>query len=121
MSAWNIPPRQLPLWLGLALLLFATVLPSSPASGAERQWEWTVDAGAELAIQEVIVRSDALEWQSLGEREALNLGFSNQPVWLRVTVDPAGADRVLEVGQPLLDQPLLGQRRQGNQFLAYRG
>lgn len=42
-------------------------------------------------------------WQPVGKTGTVNIGFSSQVVWLRVTVPPGQQDQLLSINYPLLD------------------
>ncbi|TYC58210.1 diguanylate cyclase [Marinobacter sp. BW6] len=43
-------------------------------------------------------------WQTFGSGEVFNRGFSDGSFWLKVDIPPKPANRVLEIGYPLLDK-----------------
>ncbi|AOY90307.1 sensor domain-containing diguanylate cyclase [Marinobacter salinus] len=62
---------------------------------------------------------DPTDWTAFSADQVLNLGFSDGAFWLRVTVPPNSANRVLEIGYPLLDVVDVFWARNGEVILQY--
>ncbi|MGC8119674.1 sensor domain-containing diguanylate cyclase [Marinobacter sp. VGCF2001] len=66
-------------------------------------FQWTAVADPDLSLDAVQTLGPE-SWQAIPAGRALNRGFSNDTFWLKVTIPPNPANRVLEVGYPLLDE-----------------
>lgn len=90
------------IWLLFLGLLGQTAHAAATHEGVEGA-SWLVDPGGELTLEQV--RSDpvAPQWRSLPPRQVLNLGFTDDAIWLRIRIAPAEPNRVLEIAYPLLD------------------
>lgn len=84
-------------------VLSLLVLASPPAVAAPVAFQWLEDPDNTLSLAQVRSRP-AAAWQTSSADEVFNRGFSDGSYWLRVDVPPDPANRVLEVGYPLLDE-----------------
>ncbi|WP_205422194.1 diguanylate cyclase [Marinobacter sp. Arc7-DN-1] len=85
------------------ILLWLTGLASAPVQAAPVAFEWLEAPANELALADVRAAPSA-SWQRFGASEVFNRGFSNGSFWLKIEVPPEPANRVLEIGYPLLDE-----------------
>lgn len=86
-------------------LFFVVLMATLPlvGHGAPVAFEWRMAAGSEDNLS--AIRAGAAEpWQTVAAGGVLNQGFSDRAFWLRVAVAPDSANRILEVGYPLLDE-----------------
>ncbi|WP_372994564.1 diguanylate cyclase [Marinobacter sp.] len=87
----------------LLILLSLACLASMPVQAAPVAFEWVEAPADELALDDVRALSpDA--WQAFAASEVFNRGFSDGSFWLRIEIPPEPANRVLEIGYPLLDE-----------------
>ncbi|WP_166268667.1 sensor domain-containing diguanylate cyclase [Marinobacter caseinilyticus] len=101
-------PRTLSgVWRLLTLVAMAWTL-ATPAHGAARQppasiIEWVMTDPAISSLEALQTATPDLNWQRFDPSQTLNFGLTSDVVWLRVTVPPVAANRVLEVAYPVLD------------------
>ncbi|MDX1560858.1 MAG: 7TM-DISM domain-containing protein, partial [Marinobacter sp.] len=93
--------RQLPCIL--FVLLSLVCLASVPVQAAPVAFDWLEAPADELALDDVRALPPS-EWQRSGSSEVFNRGFSDGSFWLRVEIPPEPANRVMEIGYPLLDE-----------------
>lgn len=97
----------------LFVLLLFTLPGAGQVSAAPASAFWLEDAGGQLGIGDAM-GTEPGRWQAFDADQVLNLGFSNSAFWLRITVLPDPANRVLELSYPLLDQVDLFWVRDGD-------
>ncbi|SNC61474.1 7TMR-DISM extracellular 2 [Marinobacter sp. es.048] len=87
----------------LLILLSLACLASAPVQAAPVAFDWLEAPADELALEDVrgLPPSD---WQTSGSSEVFNRGFSDGSFWLKVEIPPDPANRVMEIGYPLLDE-----------------
>ncbi|WP_227545988.1 sensor domain-containing diguanylate cyclase [Marinobacter fonticola] len=88
-------------------LLIPGLLPSyvCAATGDGRvDAAWLVDSTGETTLESLRRGYAGAEWRPLPRDHIVNLGFTESVVWLRLRIEPAEANRVLEIGYPLMDQ-----------------
>lgn len=106
---------RFPPWLLLAWLLLAPAASAQPDGIA-----WLADPTAAMTPQAIYDPPRALAWRPLPNGEALNLGFTGYPVWLRVSLAPSSQDQVLEIANPLLDRVTVYWLRDGELVESHR-
>jgi len=91
--------------LSCILLIFLSLacLASAPVHAAPVAFDWLEAPADELALEDVRALPPSA-WQTFGSNEVFNRGFSDGSFWLRVEIPPEPANRVLEIGYPLLDE-----------------
>lgn len=91
--------------LSCILLIFLSLacLASAPVQAAPVAFDWLEAPADELALEDVRALPPSA-WQTFGSNEVFNRGFSDGSFWLRVEIPPEPANRVLEIGYPLLDE-----------------
>ncbi|WP_349342108.1 diguanylate cyclase [Marinobacter sp. MMG032] len=86
------------------LIIFALAcLASVPVQAAPVAFDCLEAPADELALEDVRALPPS-EWQRSGSSEVFNRGFSDGSFWLRVEIPPEPANRVMEIGYPLLDE-----------------
>ncbi|WP_288353321.1 diguanylate cyclase [uncultured Marinobacter sp.] len=84
------------------MLVLALAMVSGPAHGKGVSLAWMETPGPEIGVEDIRDLPEA-QWRQASTRDTLNFGFSESSYWLRVKVPPVPANRVLEIGYPLLD------------------
>lgn len=87
----------------LLVLLSLACLASTPVQAAPAAFEWLEAPADELALDDVRALPSSA-WESFGSSEVFNRGFSDGSFWLKIEIPPEPANRVLEIGYPLLDE-----------------
>ena len=87
----------------LLILLSLASLASTPVQAAPVAFDWLEAPADELALEDVRTLPPSA-WQTSGAREVFNRGFSDGSFWLKVDIPPEPANRVMEIGYPLLDE-----------------
>jgi len=87
----------------LLILLSLACLASTPVQAAPVAFEWLEAPADELALEDVRALPSSA-WQTFGSSEVFNRGFSDGSFWLKIEIPPEPANRVLEIGYPLLDE-----------------
>ena len=86
------------------LIIFSLAcLASVPVQAAPVAFDWLEAPADELALEDVRALPPE-DWQRSGSSEVFNRGFSDGSFWLRVEIPPEPANRVMEIGYPLLDE-----------------
>ncbi|WP_192875749.1 sensor domain-containing diguanylate cyclase [Marinobacter maroccanus] len=93
--------RQVPCIL--LLLLSLACLAGAPVQAAPVAFDWLEAPADELALEDVRALPPS-SWQTFGASEVFNRGFSDGSFWLKIGIPPKPANRVLEIGYPLLDE-----------------
>jgi len=101
------------------LLCLLVCLVSLPAGAGPVGFQWLEEAGSSLDI-DTVRQLPVEQWQSQPAGVALNRGFSDSAFWLRVPVPPQSANRVLEIGYPLLDEVSVYWQRNGEIIESHR-
>ncbi len=87
----------------LLILLWLAALAGASARAAPVAFEWLEAPADELVLADVrTLPTDS--WQAFGAGDVFNRGFSDGSFWLKIEVPPDPANRVLEIGYPLLDE-----------------
>ncbi|MCM0613932.1 GGDEF domain-containing protein [Marinobacter sediminum] len=86
----------------LSLILLVAALVSGRALADQAEFRWLEDSTDRMGIDDVRGLAPD-DWTAFDADQDLNLGFSDGAFWLNVTVPPQPANRVLEIGYPLLD------------------
>ena len=91
--------------LSCILLIFLSLacLASAPVQAAPVAFDWLEAPADELALEDVRALPPG-DWQTSGSSEVFNRGFSDGSFWLKVEIPPEPANRVMEIGYPLLDE-----------------
>ncbi|MGB1835922.1 MAG: sensor domain-containing diguanylate cyclase [Marinobacter adhaerens] len=87
----------------LLVLLSLACLVSAPVQAAPVAFDWLEAPEDELALEDVRALPPG-DWQTSGSSEVFNRGFSDGSFWLKVEIPPEPANRVMEIGYPLLDE-----------------
>lgn len=87
----------------LLILLWLAVLAGASARAAPVAFQWLEAPADELALADVRTLPPDT-WQAFGAGDVFNRGFSDGSFWLKIEVPPDPANRVLEIGYPLLDE-----------------
>jgi diguanylate cyclase (GGDEF)-like protein len=87
----------------LLVLLSLACLVSAPVQAAPVAFDWLEAPEDELALEDVRALPPG-GWQTSGSSEVFNRGFSDGSFWLKVEIPPEPANRVMEIGYPLLDE-----------------
>lgn len=87
----------------LLVLSSLMCLASTPAQAAPVAFDWLEAPADELALEDVRTLAPTA-WQTSGANEVFNRGFSDGSFWLKVDIPPEPANRVMEIGYPLLDE-----------------
>lgn len=87
----------------LLILLCLTALVATSVQAAPVAFDWLEAPKQTLSLGEVRTLPPD-RWQSFGADGVFNRGFSDGSFWLRIEVPPKPANRVLEIGYPLLDE-----------------
>ncbi|WP_449285709.1 sensor domain-containing diguanylate cyclase [Marinobacter sp. PE14] len=87
----------------LLVLLSLACLVSTPVQAAPVAFDWLEAPVDELALEDVRALPPS-DWQTSGSSEVFNRGFSDGSFWLKVEIPPDPANRVMEIGYPLLDE-----------------
>ncbi|WP_430416243.1 sensor domain-containing diguanylate cyclase [Marinobacter adhaerens] len=85
------------------VLLSLACLVSAPVKAAPVAFDWLEAPEDELALEDVRALPPG-DWQTSGSSEVFNRGFSDGSFWLKVEITPDPANRVMEIGYPLLDE-----------------
>ncbi|WP_083329229.1 diguanylate cyclase [Marinobacter salinus] len=102
----------------LSLVILVAALFSGRVSADQAEFLWLEDPVGGLSVDDVRAL-DPTDWTAFSADQVLNLGFSDGAFWLRVTVPPNSANRVLEIGYPLLDVVDVFWARNGEVILQY--
>ncbi|MEC7816728.1 MAG: diguanylate cyclase [Pseudomonadota bacterium] len=105
------------LWLVLCVLSLGTS--SLPAFAKPVPFAWVTPEQADASLADIRALPDSA-WQENPGDQVLNRGFASDPVWLRVPVAPEAANRVLEIGYPMLDHVALYWERDGQIVESHR-
>ena len=87
--------------LVLLLILAHSAVAHAEVSDFHAGWRF---ADPDLQIDDILLSADE-QWQAVPSDQALNFGFTEQPVWLRLDMsgEAGRKDRVVVVSYPLLD------------------
>lgn len=86
----------------LRVLLLALLMVPGSAVAQDAVFAWVEAPEAEMGIEDIRALPES-QWRPKAEDETLNFGFSDSSYWLRVEVPADPANRLLEIGYPLLD------------------
>ncbi|KMQ72888.1 sensor domain-containing diguanylate cyclase [Marinobacter subterrani] len=103
------------------LLIFMSLagLGSPPARAAPVAFQWLEAPADELSLEAVRALPPG-RWNAFAAGEVFNRGFSEGSFWLKIEVPPEPANRVLEIGYPLLDEVSVHWVRDGELIQSYR-
>ena len=91
------------LYCVLLIVFSLACLASVPVQAAPVAFDWLEAPADELALEDVRALPPS-EWQRSGSSEVFNRGFSDGSFWLKIEIPPEPANRVMEIGYPLLDE-----------------
>ncbi len=86
----------------VSFLLLAMLLVPAPAFAQGATVSWFEAHEPETGIDDIRTMPES-QWRSKASGETLSFGFSDNSFWLRVEVPAEPANRLLEIGYPLLD------------------
>lgn len=98
--------------LRLFLLWFGALLASTASVAEPVGFDWLQAPSADLTVDQIRAFPDHA-WTPARAGEVLNQGVSDDVFWLRVRVPAEPANRLLEVGYPLLDEVSVFWERNG--------
>ncbi|MFO8141419.1 MAG: diguanylate cyclase [Marinobacter sp.] len=107
-------PRTVQLCLCLLLCLVSLSALAQPAG-----FDWIEVPEDNLEVSQVRLLPEH-QWQHNTTAKVLNRGFSNGAFWLKIAVPPDPANRVLEIGYPLLDEVSVYWERDGRIVESHR-
>lgn len=100
-------------------LFLALIVVSGLAHGQSVSYSWLATDASVTDLDKVQALPES-DWKPMGSTNTVNIGFSDNAVWIRATLPPAVEDRVLKIAYPLLDHVSLAWMQDGEIVREYQ-